>query len=178
MPMPLSQSSSHTRTLPKANRRRKQAEEARHQWVERERVDRENEERGHPPKSTSSSTKRGSPHFWLAVAVAIVAVAIVAGVGIFLALPDQGGGVEPPEPPPEPPVVLTAPSSGYARCGSDAIKVYWFDRTNYQKRHLDITGEQATAIFGRAWWNTIGHMSQSACDSWPTGSPLTGRPPS
>ena len=174
--MPLSQSSSHTRTLPKANRRRKQAEEARHQWVERERVDRENEERGHPPKSTSSSTKRGSLHVWLAVAVVIVA--IVAGVGILLSLLDQDGGVEPPEPPPEPPVVLTAPSSGYARCGSDTNKVYWFDRTNYQKRHIDITGEQATAIFGRAWWNTIGHMSQSACDSWPTGPALTGRPPS
>ena len=75
-------------------------------------------------------------------------------------------------------VVAVPPSSQYARCGSDAIKVYWFDRTNYQKRHLDITGDQATAIFGLAWWNTIGHMSQSACDSWPTGSRLTGQPPS
>ena len=77
-------------------------------------------------------------------------------------------------------VVPTPPSSLYARCGSDAIKVYWFDRTfrNPQKRHLDITGDEATRIFGRAWWNTIGHMSQSACDLWPTGSRLTGRPPS
>ena len=75
-------------------------------------------------------------------------------------------------------VVPTPPSSQYARCGSDAIRVYWFDRTNFQKRHLDITGDEATRIFGRAWWNTIGHMGQSACDIWPTGSRLTGRPPS
>ena len=72
----------------------------------------------------------------------------------------------------------TSLSSQWSRCGSDEIKVYWFDRTNYQKRHLDITGEQATAIFGLPWWNTIRHMSQSACDSWPTGPVLTGRPPS
>ena len=75
-------------------------------------------------------------------------------------------------------VVAVAPSSQWSRCGSDEIKVYWFDRTNYQKRHLDITGEQATAIFGLPWWETIRHMSQSACDSWPTGPVLTGRPPS
>ena len=170
--MPLAQPSSHTRTLPKANRRRKQAKETRrrNQPAERERVDRENEERGHPPKSTSSSTKGGGLLVLLGVAV-VVAVAVV--ISVFLR-PDQDGGPEPPEPP----VVLTAPSSGYARCGSDEIKVYWFDRTNYQKRHIDITGEQATAIFGMPWWQTIGHMSQSACDSWPTGPALTGRPPS
>ena len=75
-------------------------------------------------------------------------------------------------------VADTPPPSLYGRCGSDGIRVYWFDRSSYQKRHIDITGEQATAIFGRAWWDTIGHMSQSACDSWPTGPALTGRPPS
>ena len=106
----------------------------------------------------------------------VVAVTVAVVISVFLR-PDQDGGGEPPEPP-EPPVVLTPPSSQYARCGSDANKVYWFDRSNYQKRHIDITGEQATAIFGLAWWDTIGHMSQSACDSWPTGNRLTGRPPS
>lgn len=77
-------------------------------------------------------------------------------------------------------VVPIPPLSLYARCGSDATSVYWFDRTfgNSQKRHLDITGDEATRIFGRGWWDTIGHMSQSACDIWPTGSRLTGRPPS
>ena len=75
-------------------------------------------------------------------------------------------------------VAATSLSSQWSRCGSDEIKVYWFDRSNYQKRHLDITGDEATAIFGLPWWNTIRHMSQSACDSWPTGPVLTGRPPS
>ena len=70
-------------------------------------------------------------------------------------------------------VVAAPPSSQYSRCGSDAIKVYWFDRANFRKHHVDMTGEEATRILGAAWWATIGYLSQPACDSWPTGGPLT-----
>lgn len=70
-------------------------------------------------------------------------------------------------------VVATPPSSTYGRCGSDAIRVYWFDRTNLNKHHVNLTGEEATRILGASWWSTIGSLSQSACDSWPTGAALT-----
>ena len=70
-------------------------------------------------------------------------------------------------------VLAVPPSSNYARCGSDNIKVYLFDRTNKRKHHLNMTGEEATSLFGRSWWNTIGHMAQRACDSWPTGTART-----
>ena len=69
-------------------------------------------------------------------------------------------------------VLATPPSSNYARCGSDNIRVYWFDRSNYSKHWLNMTGDEATTIFGSSWWNTIGHMSQGACNSWPTGRNL------
>ena len=70
-------------------------------------------------------------------------------------------------------VLATPPFPAYARCGSDNIKVYLFDRTNDRKHHLNMTGEEATSLFGRSWWNTIGHMNQRACDSWPTGTART-----
>ena len=70
-------------------------------------------------------------------------------------------------------LVAAPPSSQYSRCGTDTIKVYWFDRANFRKHHVDMTGEEATRILGAAWWATIGHHSQPACDSWPTGGPVT-----
>ena len=70
-------------------------------------------------------------------------------------------------------VVAGPPSSQYSRCGTDAIKVYWFDRANFRKHHVDMTGEEATRILGASWWATIGYLSQPACDSWPTGGPRT-----
>ena len=70
-------------------------------------------------------------------------------------------------------VVAGPPASQYSRCGSDTIKVYWFDRANFRKHHVDMTGEEATRILGASWWATIGHHSQPACDSWPTGGPVT-----
>ena len=74
--------------------------------------------------------------------------------------PDRvNGGSEPPP----------VPASNYFRCGSDSIRVYWFDRTNGSKHWLNMTGAEATAIFGGDWWNTIGHVSQSNCDRLPTG---------
>lgn len=70
-------------------------------------------------------------------------------------------------------LVATPPHSQYGRCGSDTIKVYWFDRRNFRKHHVNLTGEEATRILGASWWATIGHLSQPACDSWPTGLPVT-----
>ena len=70
-------------------------------------------------------------------------------------------------------LVATPPASQYSRCGSDTIKVYWFDRTNFRKHHVNLTGEEATRILGASWWATIGHLSQPACDSWPIGAPVT-----
>ena len=70
-------------------------------------------------------------------------------------------------------LVATPPHSQYSRCGSDTIKVYWFDRGNFRKHHVNLTGEEATRILGPDWWATIGHLSQPACDSWPTGAPVT-----
>ena len=70
-------------------------------------------------------------------------------------------------------LVAAPPHSRYSRCGTDVIKVYWFDRANFRKHHVDMTGEEATRILGAAWWATIGHLSLPACDSWPTGGPLT-----
>ena len=70
-------------------------------------------------------------------------------------------------------LVAGPPSSQYSRCGTDTIKVYWFDRANFRKHHVDMTGEEATRILGASWWATIGYLSQPACDSWPTGGPLT-----
>lgn len=69
--------------------------------------------------------------------------------------------------------VARVPSSGYGRCGSDGIRVYWFNPRNSTKHWINVTGEQATSVFGLPWWDTIGHMSQSDCDSWPTGRNLT-----
>ena len=66
---------------------------------------------------------------------------------------------------------LAYPSSGFARCGSDAIRVYYFAASEWplRKYHLDITGDEATTIFGSSWWSTIGSLSGSECRDWSTG---------
>ena len=61
------------------------------------------------------------------------------------------------------------PSSGFAYCQPDTIKVYYFDPFAGTKHHLDITGEQAERIYGASWWATIETMSASDCAIWPTG---------
>ena len=73
-------------------------------------------------------------------------------------------------------VVASIPPSKVARCGSDSAKIYWFDdrTTNYRKHWLNVTWEVvAMTTFNEAWRDPIGHMSQSACDSWPNGRDLT-----
>lgn len=66
------------------------------------------------------------------------------------------------QPPKEPP-----PASRFARCDGDTIRVWYFESST--KHHLNISGDQATAIFGGTWWSRIGSMSASDCAQWPTG---------
>ena len=62
--------------------------------------------------------------------------------------------------------------SGYAWCEAEGPKVYWFNRQSSTRHWINVTGEQATSVFGLPWWDTIGRLSQSDCDSWPTGRDL------
>ena len=59
------------------------------------------------------------------------------------------------------------PPSRFARCDGDTIRVWYFESS--AKHHLNISGDQATAIFGGAWWGRIGSISASDCARWPTG---------
>ena len=70
-------------------------------------------------------------------------------------------------------VVATPPSTLYGRCGSDATRVYYFERATYTKRHLNMTWEEVAARVPGWGEHMIGHMSQSACNSWPTGLDVT-----
>lgn len=142
-------------------RRGREGTERRSRRAEREWPDRE--------EASSGSTGRR-------IVFTILALSIMLAAALAVVLPEESQDGVVPEPlevatPPAAP-----PPSGYAYCGSDAIRVYWFDSSNSRKRHIDITGEEATRIFGENWWSTIGYMSQSECDSWPTGNPLHGRP--
>ena len=82
-----------------------------------------------------------------------------------------GGGTQPPPIPPK--------GYGLARCGTDTIKVYYFeytarDSSQWSKHHLDVTWESAVSIWARSgltWGeNLIDSLSQSQCDQWTTGS--------
>ena len=90
------------------------------------------------------------------------------GGGTLPVVPPNGGGgtggTQPPPPLPEP------PASRLARCDGDTIRVWYFHPSAGTKHHLDITWEQAVAIFGSSWGNTIGNMSASDCARWTTGS--------
>ena len=63
----------------------------------------------------------------------------------------------------------TPPASGFAYCGDDTIRVYYFERSAGTRHHLNITWQEANATFGGSWWNTIGNMSASDCGTWPLG---------
>ena len=67
------------------------------------------------------------------------------------------------------------PESSFARCGSDSIRVFYFNTDLGTKHFLDISGEAATRILGASWWNTIGWMSVAECAQWPTGNPYDER---
>ena len=69
--------------------------------------------------------------------------------------------------------VAPAPASGYAWCGSE--KVWWFNRQTSTRHWINVTGDQATKVFGLAWWETVVRMSKSDCDTWEEGRPLTMR---
>ena len=89
------------------------------------------------------------------------------GGGTLPVVPPNGGGgtggTQPPLPLPEP------PASRLARCDGDTIRVWYFHPSAGTKHHLNLTWEQATAIFGSSWGNTIGSMSASDCARWTTG---------
>ena len=61
------------------------------------------------------------------------------------------------------------PASGFAYCGDDTIRVYYFEPSAGTRHHLNITWQEANATFGGSWWNTIGKMSASDCGTWPLG---------
>ena len=65
--------------------------------------------------------------------------------------------------------VLASPAPTYGRCGSDGIRVYWFNSSGYDKRWLNMDWEDVAARVSGWGEHMIGHMSQSACDSWPNG---------
>ena len=70
-------------------------------------------------------------------------------------------------------VVPPPPSTQYGRCGSDRIRVYYFERWSYTKRWLNMTWEEVSARVSGWGEHMIGYMSQSDCNSWPNGTNLT-----
>ena len=70
-------------------------------------------------------------------------------------------------------VVSSPPSTGYARCGSDSQSVYYFDTASYTKRHLRMAWEEVAARVYNWGEHMIDHLSQEACNSWPTGIDVT-----
>ena len=71
----------------------------------------------------------------------------------------------------DPPIVdPLGRSSGFGRCGSDDVSVYWFNATTHTRHRLDVTGSQATELFGASWWGSIVMLTASECDTWETGS--------
>ena len=61
----------------------------------------------------------------------------------------------------------------YARCGSDAIKVYWFNKSRLGKHWLNMTWEQIQRRVPGWGEHLIGHLSQAECNSWPDEPPIT-----
>ena len=70
-------------------------------------------------------------------------------------------------------VISSPPSTGYARCGSDLEKVYYFDAASYTKHHLKMAWGEAAARVHDWGDHMIDHLSQEACDSWQTGNAFT-----
>ncbi len=70
-------------------------------------------------------------------------------------------------------VVPPPPSTQYGRCGSDRIRVYYFERWSYTKRWLNMTWDEVAARVSGWGEHMIGHMSQTNCNLWPNGTNLT-----
>lgn len=64
------------------------------------------------------------------------------------------------------------PPRRFARCGSDTIKVYWFNTADVTRYHLDMPWEAAQRIIPEWGEQLISHLSQANCDEWTLGSPL------
>ena len=69
--------------------------------------------------------------------------------------------------------VVATPAPTYGRCGSDRIRVYWFNSSGYDKRWLNMDWADVAARVPGWGEHMIGHMSQSACNSWPNGPDVT-----
>lgn len=78
-------------------------------------------------------------------------------------------------PPEEPVRAIRAPSTRFARCGGDTIKVYWFDTVDHTRYHLDMPWEAAQRIIPGWGEQLISHLSQADCDDWTLGAPLNER---
>ena len=61
----------------------------------------------------------------------------------------------------------------YARCGSDAIRVYWFNRSRLGKHWLNMTWEQVQDRVPGWGEHLIGRLSQAECNSWLDEPPIT-----
>ena len=73
------------------------------------------------------------------------------------------------------PVDVVADPEGwtYARCGSDRIRVYWFNSTNLTKHWLNMTWEEVGGRVPGWGEHLIGRLSQAECNSWPDGRVVT-----
>ncbi len=73
------------------------------------------------------------------------------------------------------PVDVVADPEGwtYARCGSDTIKVYWFNSTNLTKHWLNMTWKEVGGRVPGWGEHLIGRLSQDKCNSWPDGRTIT-----
>ena len=64
-----------------------------------------------------------------------------------------------------------------ARCGSDSVRVYFFNQARWTKHHLDMGWNEAVTTWarrGKTWSESIiDRLSQSQCDQWPTGARYT-----
>ena len=72
--------------------------------------------------------------------------------------------------------VVAATSYNYARCGSDTIRVYWFNftnLTNLTKHWLNMTWEEVGRRVPRWGEHMIGRLSDDRCRSWPNGRVIT-----
>ncbi len=68
---------------------------------------------------------------------------------------------------------LPYPSGGYARCGSNTWRVYWFNSTGPSKHWLYLTWREVEHRVPGWGEHMISHLRQAECDLWPDGPDWT-----
>ena len=68
---------------------------------------------------------------------------------------------------------LPYPSGGYARCGSNTWRVYWFNGTGPSKHWLYLTWREVEHRVPGWGEHMISHLRQAECDLWPDGPDWT-----